>query len=344
MGGRLSNKERKMTRRIARLAVCLGLCAAAVPAAASAAARSQSAEPAITVKAAQVKAATNCKGNVAHARRGAILLIPGTFATAEVNWSWNWQKLLPTLGWAACTITLPETGSGDIQANTEYVVSAIRMLAQRSGRPIAVMSHSQGGLEARWALKWWPDTRADVDKVITLGAPNHGALYTNQHCIQPDSCSASLWQMRSDSKFLRALNKQASTFGVAWTSITTTADTIFVSPSEARMPGAANPLVQSLCPNDQAQHNNLPYDGPTSGIVLDALNHKGPAELSRVSRSYCNLATMKGTTLAQANQILGAYTAILVHDLGPDGPRAVGEPKLACYVAGSCRVHRHRHA
>jgi triacylglycerol lipase len=332
-----------MTRRFACLAAVLGLCAAVAPAAASAAARSQRAEPAITVPAGKVKAAMNCKGRVAHARRGAILLIPGTFATAEVNWSWNWQKLLPKMGWGACTITLPNTGAGDIQANTQYVVSAMRLLANRSGRPIAVMGHSQGGLEARWALKWWPDARADVDKVITLGAPNHGALYTNQHCIEPDSCSGSLWQMRSDSKFLGALNKSASTYGIPWTSITTTADTIFVSPSEARMPGAANILVQRLCPSDQISHQGLAYDGPTSGIVLDALNHKGPAKLSRVSKSYCKLVTMRGTTLAQANQIVGAYTAILVHDLGPDGPRAQAEPPLACYVTGRCRAtRRHR--
>jgi hypothetical protein len=334
-----------MTRRFACLAAVLGLCAAAAPAAASAAARSRRAEPAITVPAGKVKAAMNCKGSVAHARRGAILLIPGTFATAAVNWSWNWQKLLPTMGWGACTITLPNTGAGDIQQNTQYVVSAIRILSKRSGRPIAVMSHSQGGLEARWALKWWPDTRADVDKVVTLGAPNYGALYPDQHCLQADSCSASLWQMRSGSKFLGALNRGASTYGIAWTSITTKADTVFVLASKARMPGASNILVQSLCPNDQAQHNNLPYDGATSGIVLDALNHEGPAKLGRVSRSYCNMATMRGTTLAEANQILGNYTAILVHDLGPDGPRSQGEPPLACYVTGGCAAHkRHRHA
>ena len=330
-----------MTRRIACLAALVTLGIAAVAAAAAARSTSQADPgPAITVPTSGLRAAMNCKGNVAHARRGAILLIPGTFATAKVNWSWNWQKLLPTMGWAACTVTLPQTGAGDIQTNTQYVVWAIRTLAQQSGRPIAMMGHSQGGLEARWALKWWPDTRADVDKVITLAAPNYGALYPNQHCTAPDSCAGSLWQMRSDSKFLGALNKDTSTYGIAWTAISTTADKVFVLPAEARMPGASNIEVQSLCPNDQISHQGLAYDGPTSGIVLDALDHKGPAELSRVSRSYCNMATMKGTTLAQANQIVNDYTAILVHDLGPSGPRSESEPKLACYVTGSCRTHK----
>lgn len=331
-----------MTRRIACLAACLGFCAAALPVAAAAAPRSQNTGPAITIPASSLRSAMNCKGSVALAKHGVMLLIPGTFATAEVNWSWNWQKLLPKIGWAACTVTLPETGAGDIQHNTEYVVSAIRTLAARSGRPIAMMGHSQGGLEARWALKWWPDTRADVDKVITLGAPNYGALYPNQHCLKPGSCSASLWQMRSGSKFLAALNRGASTYSIPWTSITTSADTIFVLPTEARMPGAANILVQSLCPSDTISHQGLAYDGPTSGIVLDALDHKGPAGVGRVSKRYCSMPTMQGTTLAQANEIVGAYTAILVHDLGPSGPRSEGEPPLACYVTGSCRSRRHR--
>lgn len=330
-----------MTNRFACLIACLGLAGAAIPATAAAKTATRSdAGPAITIPASALKSAMVCKGSVAHARHGVILLIPGTFATAEVNWSWNWQKLLPTMGWAACTVTLPNTGAGDIQANTGYVVWAIRTLSTESGRPIAMMGHSQGGLEARWALKWWPDTRADVDKVITLGAPNYGALYPNQHCLQPDSCSASLWQMRSNSKFLAALNQGAGTYAIPWTSITTTADTIFVLPSEARMPGASNIEVQSLCPDDQISHQGLAYDGPTSGIVLDALDHEGPAQLSRISKRYCNMATMKGTTLAQANSILNAYTAILVHDLGPDGPHVQAEPKLACYVTGRCTSHR----
>ena len=34
----------------------------------------------------------------------------------------------------------------------------------------------------------------------------------------------------------------------------TTADKVFVLPAEARMPGASNIEVQSLCPNDQISH------------------------------------------------------------------------------------------
>ena len=63
-----------------------------------------------------------------------------------------------------------------------------------------------------------------------------------------------------------------------------------------------------------------------------------------MSKSYCNMPTMKGTTAAEGTRILNDYTAILVHDLGPDGPRSQGEPALACYVTGACPGRKHRRA
>jgi hypothetical protein len=51
---------------------------------------------------------------------------------------------------------------------------------------------------------------------------------------------------------------------------------------------------------------------------------------------------MPGVTRAQANAELVQYDAILGVALGPSGPRATGEPALACYASGSCRAHRRR--
>ena len=60
---------------------------------------------------------------------------------------WNYQRVLPTKGWAACTIDLPNHGASDIQPAADYVVYAIRTMAHESGRKITVIGHSQGGLE-----------------------------------------------------------------------------------------------------------------------------------------------------------------------------------------------------
>ena len=214
---------------------------------------------------------------------------------------------------------------------------AIRDMVRRSGRDVAILGHSQGGLAVRWALRWWPDLRAHVSEVVTLAAPNHGALYTNNHCNGPGSCAASLYQMRSDSAFLRALNVGSdATAGVPFTAISTADDNVFVTPPEASLHGAANIRVQDLCPAHHVDHVSLAFDGPTYAIVMDALEHSGPAKLSRISRAASQTDTMPGVTRAQANAELAVYSTILAKALGPDGPRAHGEPPLACYVTNRC--------
>jgi pimeloyl-ACP methyl ester carboxylesterase len=355
----MSMKERTiiMSKRIGCLAACLTLITTAgastsVTAAAAAAVNTSGSAgaatavntgPKITVAPAKLRAAIDCKGNLAHPRKDPVLLIPGTFAWGQINWGWNYQKLLPTLGHPACTLTFPADGAGDIQAATQYAVYAIRMMVEKSAHKIVLMGHSQGGLEARWALRWWPDLRSDVAQVITLAAPNGGALYTNQHCNVPDSCSASLYQMRSDSKFLSVLDRGSTlTWGIPWTSIGTTSDAVFVLPSEAALRGSQNFTVQQLCPDHQVQHVNLAYDGPASAIVLDALSHGGHVKLTRINRAVCNTAIMPGVSAADVNAALAQYNVILARDLGPNGPHAQGEPALACYVTGSCHTHARR--
>jgi pimeloyl-ACP methyl ester carboxylesterase len=290
------------------------------------------------VPASKLQAAVSCRGDLAHATKNPVLLIPGTFAWAQINWGWNYQQLLPTLGHPTCKITFPANGAGDIQAATPYAVSAIRMMAHRSGRKVVLIGHSQGGLEVRWALRWWPDLRSKVASVITLAAPNGGALYPNQYCTASNSCAASLYQMRTSSKFLGALNRgRTLTWGIPWTTIGTTSDTVFVLPPEARLRGATNVTVQQVCPGHEVQHVGLAYDGPTSAIVLDALGHGGHLDMSRISRAACDTDLMPDVTQAEVNRALTQYNAILAKDLGPDGPRAEAEPPLACYVTHSCR-------
>jgi triacylglycerol lipase len=326
-----------MCNRITGFIVAVVLGAGASPA--LAAARSGLSEPALTISAAQVRHALHCKGDVAGARREPVLLVPGTFGWGAINWGWNYQKLLPARGWPACTVDLPLNGAGDIQVASQYVVYAIRSMAARSGRQVAVIGHSQGGLETRWALRWWPDLRPLVSDVITLAAPNHGALYTNLNCTTAGSCAASLYQMRSSSAFLGALDRGrqgAALPGIPYTAISTADDNVFVTPAEASLNGATNVRVQDLCPGHHVDHVSLAFDGPASAIVLDALTHAGPARLSRINRAVCQTDTMPGVTRVEANHELTIYQAILAKALGPTGPRAHGEPRLECYVTGRC--------
>jgi triacylglycerol lipase len=295
-------------------------------------------EPKLTVPAPKLHAALTCDRSLAHARKDPVLLIHGTFADSAINWSWNYAKVLPTTGRRVCWIDLPDKAAGDIQVSAQYAVSAIRTMARRSHRKVAIISHSQGGLEARWALRWWPSLRRLVSDAILLVPPNHGAIYPDTACTQPGSCAAALYQMMSSSRFLAALDRGGDVIGkVPFTSIATRDDTIFVGPDQAALkpagPTTRSFVLQDFCPGHVAQHNDLPFDGPAYQIVLDALNHAGPASAARLHpATVCASDTMPGVSRVDAEARLTAYTATLVGLLGPTGPKAQREPAVAAYA------------
>jgi triacylglycerol esterase/lipase EstA (alpha/beta hydrolase family) len=328
-----------MFHRIVCLAGCLALIAAATPATASA--RPQPG-PALETPVGTLQQALTCNGALSGAQRDPVLLVHGTFADSEINWSWNYMETLPARGEPACTVDLPGRSAGDIQVSTEYVVYAIRTMARESGRQVAIIGHSQGGLEARWALRWWPDLRHLVSDVIMFATPNQGSAFPDGLCTSPYLCAASLYQMRSDSAFLATLNKGRDTVGsVPFTAIVTADDHVFVLPEQGMLDGnrnhTANVVVQDLCPGHQVDHIGLAYDGPTYAVAVDALEHRGPADLSRIDPAACQQDTMPGVTLAEAQAKVLAYAVTLAELLGPNGPKAQGEPPLACYATHTCR-------
>jgi triacylglycerol lipase len=327
-----------MLHRIVCLAGCLALLAAAAPATASA---SPERGPSLATPVGSLRQALTCTGELAGTGRDPVLLVHGTFADSDINWSWNYEEALPARGEPACSVDLPERSAGDIQVSSEYVVYAIRTMARESRRKVAIIGHSQGGLQARWALRWWPDLRHLVSDVVMFATPNHGSAFPDAVCTDPYVCAASMYQMRSDSAFLAALNRGRETIStVPFTAIVTADDHVFVLPRQGMLDGksrfARNITVQDLCPDHHVDHNGLPFDGPTYAIAVDALDHRGPAKLSRIDPAVCQQDTMPGVTRAEAEAKLQAYSATLAQLLGPNGPKAKGEPPLACYVTRTC--------
>jgi pimeloyl-ACP methyl ester carboxylesterase len=297
--------------------------------------------PELATPVAALAQSLDCDGDLAGAQHDPVLLVHGTFADSDINWSWNYKEALPERGIPACTVDLPDRSAGDIQVSTEYVVYAIRAIAEQSGRQVAVMGFSQGGLQARWALRWWPDVRHLVSEVITLNTPNQGSAFPDVLCGGPGVCAASLYQMRSDSNFLAALNAGHDAVGnLSFTAVGTATDQVFVFPEQTPVDEhgnhVSNVLVQDLCPGRQLDHVSAAFDGAVFGIVIDALEHRGPADLSRIDPAVCATDTMPGVTREEANARLFAYAVTLTELLGPNGPKAAGEPPLACYATGSC--------
>jgi triacylglycerol lipase len=240
--------------------------------------------------------ALSCPGTF-QGKHEPVLLVHPTASTGERDFSTNYARVLPKMGYDVCTVELVDYARGDIQASAERTVYAIRTIAERSHTKVQVIGHSEGPLPVRWALKWWPDVAPLVDDLIGIAGPYHGWRETDLFCS--GGCVPALWQMRMESKFMGAFNSGDETPGdVSYTSVYSITDELVQPFWTAELQGGANIKIQDLCPGRVTEHYEMVYDASVYAVVLDALTHSGPADLSRVDRSLCRQLTMPGVTSA----------------------------------------------
>jgi triacylglycerol esterase/lipase EstA (alpha/beta hydrolase family) len=205
---------------VALLAVVAPGPAGGSEAAAGAYARLDRPGPTLDVPAAVLAKSLTCTANLARSSREPILLVPGTTLTPAVDFGWNYERAFTAQGRPWCAITLPDSAMGDIQVAGEYLVYSVRTMHARSGKKVQIVGHSQGGMVPRWALRFWPDTRAMVDDVIGMAPSNHGTIIADPVCPPIVGCAPAIWQQQYGSTFLQALNSGAETFpGISYTDI-----------------------------------------------------------------------------------------------------------------------------
>jgi triacylglycerol esterase/lipase EstA (alpha/beta hydrolase family) len=261
-----------------------------------------------------------------------VLLVHATTSTGQRNWASNYARVLPTLGYDVCTVDLVDKATGDIQASAERTVYAIRTIAHRAGKRVQVIGHSQGPLEVRWAIRYWPDMRVLVDDLIGIAAPYHGWRQTDLYCSS--ACVPAFWQMRMESKFIGKLNAGDETPGdVSYTSVYTLTDELVQPFSTADLNGGTNIPVQDVCPGRVVEHIEMVFDASVYGVVLDALSHPGPADKSRVDRALCLQRTMPG--VSPADLIAGEvdFWSFAPGKLGEHQVKS--EPPLAGYATSA---------
>jgi pimeloyl-ACP methyl ester carboxylesterase len=284
--------------------------------------------PALSVPQAQLAASLSCPAEFSP-WLDPVLLVHGTATNSRDSWSQNYSHVLPARGFSVCTVDLPDRALDDIQVSTEYVVNAVRTIAAASGRRVDVIGHSQGTLEMRWALRWWPDMASLVDDFISLAGPHHGASGAEQVCFT-GSCAPAVQQMRPPSHFLAALNRGDETPGdVDYTSIFSSNDELVQPPRSAMLDGAVNIFVQELCPGRPVHHGALLYDAVVFALVNDALTHEGPAGPARFDAATCTQAWMPGMAEPVTTNVVlygPAFAAVLAHSTVAE------EPPLAPYA------------
>jgi pimeloyl-ACP methyl ester carboxylesterase len=295
--------------------------------------------PPLSVPQSELRASLECSGGRGDPSRPPVLLLSGTTVDPDENFAWNWEPALKATGFSWCASTAPGGNMDDIQVRGEYVVYAIRRMYEATGRRIAIYGHSQGGMVGRWALRFWPDTRKMVTDVVGAAPSNQGTDTAVPICAL--GCAPSFWQQETGSAFIRALNSRAETFRrISYTSVYTHMDEIVfpnlddsgrssLHTGEGRI---ANVAVQDVCPGELADHLLLGTVDPVAwALFLDAVEHPGPADPTRIDTSVCSQGLMPGVDRATYATDLAAAAAALANRT-VNYPHVDREPRLRKYV------------
>jgi hypothetical protein len=254
-------------------------------------------EPRIGVPAATLRAALHCQPSIRDAKRTPVLLVTGTGVDGAEAWPGGLQLTLNAAQRPSCYVEFPEHTTADIQVSVQYLVHAIRTTERRAGRRIAIYGISQGGLLPRWALTYWPSLRRLVTDVVAVAGTQHGTtVFGNFLSTCGSSCqlTAAAWQQAASAKLQKALARYPDeTPGrSAWTTVRSLDDEV-VQPTSGPHPtstlrGAANVLIQRVCPGRQVSHITTGVDSVSYAALIDAITHRGAASPERFSPRVCD--------------------------------------------------------
>jgi len=201
---------------------------------------------------------------------GAVVLVPGYGGSRDGLLTLA-GRIEATTGRTAEVLTLAGDGTGDLSAQVA-VLDATVDDALASGAPsVDVIGYSAGGVVAGlWVAR--EDGAARARRVVTLGAPLAGTTVAGvAAATNPDACPAACRQLAPGSAELAELDRARVGSTLPWLSVWTTDDETVTPPETARLGGAVNVAVQSVCPGARVTHTGLPTDPVVTGLVLQAL-------------------------------------------------------------------------
>jgi triacylglycerol lipase len=211
---------------------------------------------------------------VAQETPGPVLLVPG-YGGAQAPLRGLEQRLSAD-GRDVTVVAVPGNGTGDLADSADALDQAADAVLARTGADsVDVVGYSAGGVVARL---WVAGGGAGVARrVVTLGSPHHGTTLADlAGDLAPDRCPIGCVQLTTGSPLLTGLNAGDETpGGTTWVSIWTEQDETVTPPDSARLEGALNVTVQSVCAGAQVGHGQLPTDPRVQAMVLATL---GPGE------------------------------------------------------------------
>ncbi len=199
-------------------------------------------------------------------RPGPVLLVPGyggnTGSLASL------ASAIRATGRTAIVVALPDGGTGDLNAQATALQNAVRKAGAGS---IDLVGYSAGGV----VVRLWVDRYSGAHtarRVVTLGAPLHGTTLAGEGAaIAPDACPVACQQLTPGSSLLTRLDATPLPGQLRWLSIWTSDDQTVLPPTSARLTGAVNLALQTICPAAQVAHGQLPSDPRVTSLTLGAL-------------------------------------------------------------------------
>lgn len=207
-----------------------------------------------------------------------VLLVPGYGgSTTDLL---TLADALETEGREPVLVELADNGTSDLREQADLVDAAARSAMEESGADsVDVVGFSAGGIVARL---WVADDGAEVaHRVVTLATPNHGTDLVLQASDCPDACV----QLGTGSDVMTELNAADETpDGPQWVTIWTTDDQAVLPPESARLEGALDFTVQSVCDGIAVGHTDMVRNSAVVAMVTAVL---AGAEPTAPDESVC---------------------------------------------------------
>jgi triacylglycerol lipase len=219
-------------------------------------------------------------GTPAQDRPGPVLLVPG-YGGSTGSLSALARRIRAT-GRVATVLHLPGKGTGSLIADAGVLNAAVNRDLRGGAPSVDVIGYSAGGVAALlWAREDGGPQKAR--RVITLGSPFHGTqLASAAVAFLPGACPAACRQLVPGSSLLTRLDATSVPARPRWLSLWTTDDQTVIPADSARLGGALNVPIQSVCPAVQVTHSQLPTNPAVTAMVLQALG-TGPVRAPTAS-------------------------------------------------------------
>ncbi len=226
---------------------------------------------------------TGARGGVpAQGEPGPVILVPGyggSTSALDVL-----ASRIRATGRSATVLQLPGTGTGSLVVDAALLNAAVDGDLRQGAPSVDIIGYSAGGVVALiWARR--DDGAASARRIITLGSPFHGTqLATAAEAMVPGACPAACQQLVPGSQLLDSLNVTDPAGLPRWMSVWTSDDHVVTPPDSARLPGALDVEVQSVCPAAIVSHSQLPTSPVVIAMVLQEL---GSGPMTRPSAAVC---------------------------------------------------------